>query len=147
MSKTKVTHVLGLLGSLLIGRAAASSGFSKSCDEIIVGSDGSTVEAKCVTTSSMGPPWVCTKLDLNQCLGNYAGRLTPKDGGDFTQTCESCGEADSLIIGCQCWTGAYSSDGSKVYHYSEYDLDDVVGNSDGYLECFGNIAPKSSGCS
>lgn len=29
----------------------------------------------------MGPPWICTKLDLNNCLGNNFGYgLVAKDG-------------------------------------------------------------------
>lgn len=67
-----------LLGSLLVGRAAAVSDFSKTCDEITIADDGSWVEAKC-NTPPMGPPWICSKLDLNLCLGNQAGRLVAQD--------------------------------------------------------------------
>lgn len=139
-------YILGLLASLLVGQAATTSDFSKTCDEIKVGDEGSSVQAKCTTKTPMGPPWVCTKLDLNKCLGSESGGLVAKDGGDFTKMCDTCGESESLVLGCQCWTGAYFPDGSLIYDYTEFKLDDVVGNEDGYLKCFDNVAPKATGC-
>lgn len=36
--------------------------------------------------------------------------------------CDTCGESESLVLGCQCWTGAYFPDGSLIYDYTEFKL-------------------------
>ncbi|KAK7748066.1 hypothetical protein SLS53_001318 [Cytospora paraplurivora] len=66
--------------------------------------------------------------------------------GRYSEWCGTCGEVDSRIFACQCWTGTYHGDGQPVYQYTEFDLDTIVGNDFGYLRCFDNIAPKSYGC-
>ncbi|ROW06467.1 hypothetical protein VMCG_04325 [Cytospora schulzeri] len=124
---------LGLLVGLLVGQSAATSDFSQSCDKIKVVDHGSSLQAQCTTKAPTGPDWLCTKLDLNNCLGSESGELIAKD-------------VSVILVGCPNLLFSVYPDGKLIYNYTEYNLDDVVGNLDGYLQCFTNLASKDSGC-
>lgn len=55
----------------------AAGGFGATCDEVYF--DSPTLQANC-ETPPMGPPWICSQLNLNECLGNDDGTLIAKDG-------------------------------------------------------------------
>lgn len=68
--------LLGLLIGLLVSHVVAQD-FLDTCDEIQVLIPA--VRANC-QTPPMGPPWICSELDLNNCLGNSGGSLVAQEG-------------------------------------------------------------------
>ncbi|KAI0124294.1 Cyanovirin-N [Xylariales sp. AK1849] len=70
-------------------------------------------------------------LDLNDCLANSEGSLRAQMVGFAFNTCNTCtSSATSADIACQCRLT------SGKYQTATLDLNTVVSNNDGIVECF-----------
>ncbi|KAK5998348.1 hypothetical protein PT974_00727 [Cladobotryum mycophilum] len=82
--------------------------FDGNCLQVTLGGHGkvgqATIEGQCEDDSGQ---WWQTSLNLNQCLGNKAGRLVLKASGNFDSTCRPCtlNKAEKntdVILKCNC---------------------------------------------
>ncbi|KAK8091719.1 hypothetical protein PG997_002080 [Apiospora hydei] len=90
--------------------------------------------AYCKTTIPMGPPWVCSKMNLNFCYGFAdAPGLFAKENGFYGDSCGVCDlEADGHTMACWCRP-------STTPVYSRYTVDTdycLTVNPNGFLHCF-----------
>ncbi|KAK7992396.1 hypothetical protein PG996_012571 [Apiospora saccharicola] len=94
------------------------------------------LQANC-NTPPMGPPWICSQLDLNHCYAfNSKDGIYAKDNGNFGDKCEGCEiDDDGHTMRCQC------TDNKKTESYY-VNTDDLVSNDQGYLRCYGHKGAK-----
>ncbi|KAI1501526.1 hypothetical protein F5X99DRAFT_408925 [Biscogniauxia marginata] len=133
----KVFITLGLLVGLLVTSCSAAGAYYQSCFQanILGTSDIMLVlEANC-HTPPMGPPWICSQLDLNLCYGNDKGRIIAKDRGELGKTCDNC-QLDGSIFSCDCETGLGGKERSSI------DTNELVLNQDGWLKCYGYLGER-----
>ncbi|KAJ8132126.1 hypothetical protein O1611_g1497 [Lasiodiplodia mahajangana] len=102
--------------------------FSSSCEYVGVEvKDGQVLlEAGCIGTTPQ-EPLSLTKLDLNRCVGSVKGKLVGKQQGDLLNTCKDITYSKPML----------SAECDDSGHRSDFNLDEVVGNGDSQLCCFG----------
>ncbi|KAI1340687.1 Cyanovirin-N [Xylariaceae sp. FL0016] len=91
------------------------------------------LESNC-NTPPMGPPWICSQLDLNHCIENHKG--TMQQGSDivngktpgFGGSCDNC-ELNGSVLSCDCQNVHNSKQRSSI------DTNDIIMNDNGYLTC------------
>ncbi|KAI1080146.1 hypothetical protein F5B20DRAFT_580544 [Whalleya microplaca] len=86
-----------------------------------------------------GAPYRCTKLDLNLCFRDDRGSLIASKGGQFIADCDACRiDKSDQMFGCVC-----KEDRNKV---TWTNLDDVITNEDGWLQCFDDAHRGEENC-
>ncbi|KAH7024743.1 Cyanovirin-N [Microdochium trichocladiopsis] len=79
-------------------------------------------------------------LNLNECLGNQGGDLVPQSGGNFGVSCDTraaeFGAKFSYCLPCKRWGGEWQR--------TCINLDEILSNQNGELECFGHWAYYST---
>ncbi|OIW29394.1 hypothetical protein CONLIGDRAFT_713935 [Coniochaeta ligniaria NRRL 30616] len=141
----------GVINELVVSALAVSSvladNFVASCDANSVKVSGRYLTANCKDVVGI---LQCSKLDLNPCLKNNYGSLQedPKgDGPHFGDQCIACSNDKTTsgvlingptLLHCQCdpKTGAAQVNWPTAI----FDINTIVDNTNGKLECFGNRA-------
>ncbi|KAI5925639.1 hypothetical protein F4810DRAFT_659505 [Camillea tinctor] len=121
---------------LLVSTCNAAGDYYNSCFQTnILGSSDVflLLESNC-HTPPMGPPWICTHLNLNNCYGNQNGNLIEQDKGMLGKSCDNC-QMDGSVLSCDC----NSDDGKRR---SSIDTNNLVVNQDGWLKCFSYVGDK-----
>ncbi|KAL4926710.1 CVNH domain-containing protein [Aspergillus undulatus] len=133
-----LTTTLLVALSGLIHLTAASGGFTSNCIEHYLYTDCAHLVARCPDNQGQIRS---SKLDLNQCFKNNNGRLEPADHGDaFGYRCEpkgtgpGCEECSVENGKIKCW--CKRKDGQVQLTVG--DLNAVVSNNNGFLECYGH---------
>ena len=138
---------------LAAGALAADGDFITSCDSTTIKVSGNILTAKCrdiIGTVS------CSKLDLSKCLKNSYGTLTTDPIGvgpsyaakDQCVNCSNEKPTSGLVIGggsptllhCQCNSGTGAA--QVNWPTSFFDLNTLVSNNNGVLECYQTKATK-----
>ncbi|KAI1486393.1 hypothetical protein F5X96DRAFT_673704 [Biscogniauxia mediterranea] len=125
---------------LLVSTCSAGGDYYGSCFQAnILGTSDIflLLEANC-HTPPMGPPWVCTHLNLNLCYGNQNGVIVEQDKGMFGKTCDNC-QLDGSILSCDCESGG---DGNGGKRRSSIDTNNLIVNEKGWLKCYTYIGDK-----
>ncbi|KAI0599646.1 hypothetical protein F4775DRAFT_591096 [Biscogniauxia sp. FL1348] len=130
--------VIALCLGLLVSTCSAAGDYYSSCFQAnILGTSDVflLLEANC-HTPPMGPPWICTHLNLNLCYGNDNGVLVARDKGMFGKTCDTC-QMDGSVLSCNC-----EVDGNAGRRRTSIDTNDLIVNEKGWLKCFTYIGDK-----
>lgn len=136
-----------LLSSALAASLVLADNFVASCDADSVKISGRYLTANCKDVFNN---LQCSKLDLNQCLKNSYGSLQADPTGDgphFGDQCITCSNdattsglliSGPTLLHCQCdpHTGAAQVNWPTAI----FDINTIVDNINGRLECFGNKA-------
>ncbi|KAK0652804.1 hypothetical protein B0T16DRAFT_388006 [Cercophora newfieldiana] len=143
-----------LAAVLFIAGALAEGEFLNTCDIKSVKVSGKTLTAKCKNILGQEK---CNKLELNKCLKNLYGTLAVDPigaGPSFIDPnqCVSCSNEkpagvsgwSQSILRCRCNPGTGGSNAN--WPTSHFDLDTLVSNNNGLLECFATKAIESTGC-
>ncbi|KAK1756981.1 Cyanovirin-N [Echria macrotheca] len=144
---------LFVLAAAGTGVLAEDGGFITSCDGSTIKVSGKYLTAKC--KNILGTV-ACSKLDLSQCLKNSYGLLDTDPigaGPHFSDKnqCVNCstdpstsgfivGGSSQTLLHCQCNSGTGASQAN--WPVSFFDLDTLVSNNNGVLECFKTKATK-----
>ncbi|KAK1768399.1 hypothetical protein QBC33DRAFT_568751 [Phialemonium atrogriseum] len=80
-----------------------------------------------------------TSLDLNLCVANNGGTLIAWDSGAYADSCSNCSvtKTSTLYLTCDC----EDMGGSQIA--STLDLNTVIYNVDGAMNCCGNTGSKT----
>ncbi|KAI1635550.1 hypothetical protein F4809DRAFT_613641 [Biscogniauxia mediterranea] len=114
--------------SQILGWAAGTGFLTGGCQKDYRFSLGN-VQTYCLDHVCNSNVW--TSLNLNRCLSNRHGILTPEKNGNYEHACENCMiSSDRYRFSCDCM------DESLESHYSEVNLNDILYNWYGWLSCF-----------
>ncbi|SPN96995.1 uncharacterized protein DNG_00515 [Cephalotrichum gorgonifer] len=152
------TFVVG--AAVALSHLASAQAFFGTCDSnwyVSLTTDRAWMYATCKSKSGTK---ITSRLDLNYCVGNNNGNLVANNSGRFRGSCTDCTpDRDALVIGdvdlppgitipglsepssiltCNC----KRKDGSITLS-STLDLNKVVGNSNGYLSCYGHTGERA----
>ncbi|WYZ42006.1 hypothetical protein EsH8_V_000901 [Colletotrichum jinshuiense] len=106
------------------------SGFAATCNSFSLNSRYPTLlYATCRTISGA---WKTSHVDLMLCLANSCGRLVPSLRGRYG---DSCDKPYCSLSGT--WFQCNCRDCGGVNQFTGINLNDVVGNDNGDLECYG----------
>jgi hypothetical protein len=150
----KFTVTSLLTAALCVAGAVAEGEFLNTCDVKSVKVVGKTLTAKCRNILNLEK---CNKLDLNKCLKNLFGTLAVDPigaGPSFTDRnqCVNCSNEkpagvanwSNSILRCKCNPGTGVPEAQ--WPTSHFDLDTLVSNNNGILECYTTKAVESTGC-
>ncbi|OIW35258.1 hypothetical protein CONLIGDRAFT_627315 [Coniochaeta ligniaria NRRL 30616] len=89
-------------------------------------------------TAVFGYNW--TWLDLDKCLTNNDGKLTPSSIGDYSSSCFNCNVSyiSGVHLTCDCWNMA----GTNQLQAS-VDLNSVIYNTNGAMGCCDQLGNKT----
>ncbi|KAK4458147.1 hypothetical protein QBC42DRAFT_290881 [Cladorrhinum samala] len=130
--KLSLGFTLGLAG--LAQLAAADNGFKDSCNSDWYVEGGHYMIANCRRPDGS---LVRTRMDLNLCMGRNTanGSLLGKQGGNAWNACTDLRKAGAASIGGSCLNGL------GYWVYSTVDINQFIGNTNGYLSCYRQRAP------
>ncbi|KAK6815236.1 CVNH domain protein [Aspergillus parasiticus SU-1] len=110
--------------------------FSRTCDKISIPKGGNHLEAEC--TRSTGEV-LKSSLDLNFCIQHTYGGMEFHEDGHFygNPGCTGCQVLKNSpnMLQCVCGTSQVGA-----FKKAELDLDIMVWNNDGLLQCYGRRA-------
>ncbi|KAE8371896.1 CVNH domain-containing protein [Aspergillus bertholletiae] len=113
--------------------------FSKSCGKVTIPKGGNYMEAECVAKDGSKKK---SSLDLNFCIRQTYGGMEPHADGHFwgNPGCTGCqvDKNEQNILRCTCMGSQLNT-----FKTAELDLDRMVANSDGLLECYGHGAESA----
>ncbi|KAK8022577.1 hypothetical protein PG993_013344 [Apiospora rasikravindrae] len=94
--------------------------------------------AYCKTAIPMGPPWVCSQMNLNLCYAFSADRgIYGQEDGYYGDVCSACRlQLDGHTMECYCRIG----EGPGVEKYTVDTDFDITVNANGKLRCFQHTA-------
>ncbi|KAK3392491.1 Cyanovirin-N [Sordaria brevicollis] len=124
--------LLSTLSTFVLG----DSGFFQSCNNLDI-SDDHYLYAHCRQNDGGQR---LTVEDLNLCIANANGQLVAREGGNYAFSCSHCYISGSAIMKCDC----QSASGKRT---TSIDLNPFIGNSDGYMWCFGHRSAPKACCS
>ncbi|KAL2269929.1 hypothetical protein VTJ83DRAFT_2113 [Remersonia thermophila] len=84
-----------------------------------------------------------TWLDLDNCVGNLAGKLVVQDRGRYSASCSKCRlykewQIETMMLECSC----IGLDGTV--HITDLDLNTALRNQHGTLACFDHVGNSSA---
>ncbi|RPA77386.1 Cyanovirin-N [Ascobolus immersus RN42] len=132
----KFSSITTTLTLTIFTTTALCGGFSESCDlevgRTTLTGDASILRSYCKRTD--GEWGEETKLDLDTCLGNDDGKLVHRENGDFTENDGCTGmylrsDLPAIVYTASC------RDFKGDVRWSEIDLNGIITNRDGVLEC------------
>ncbi|KAH7018045.1 uncharacterized protein B0I36DRAFT_335214 [Microdochium trichocladiopsis] len=128
---------LAMLSKREFGYVSSCDINSVKIDQFYPGSRNSVIAGTCYTATGQKRD---TKLNLNHCLGNVQGNFQYVEDGNFADSCNTFtayltngalgGKNQNYCVAC------YRADGT-TNSLNCIDLNGVVGNVDGKLQCFG----------
>ncbi|KAK4462341.1 hypothetical protein QBC42DRAFT_286515 [Cladorrhinum samala] len=131
MKFTLATITLGL--AALPELAFAAGGFASTCDWYWM--ERNFLVGNCRKKDGT---YMRTRQDMNLCVKNDGGSLTPRDNGHAFDSCSVVGKSGTSVI--QAWCSS-----SEIMSPTDLDLNTFVENRDGYMWCFNHRSAPYSG--
>ncbi|KAH8690218.1 hypothetical protein BGW36DRAFT_412039 [Talaromyces proteolyticus] len=121
MRSTFFLAAIALFGSTTVN----AGGFSSTCTECRLGS--SNTRYGCLCGDGKGNE-IYSLVDLNDCMVNLGGQLSPRKSGGFGGSCKADGQNDEYT---PCWDCGNGSGTDKACP----DLNSFISNHDGTISC------------
>ncbi|KAL2758837.1 hypothetical protein ACRALDRAFT_1075248 [Sodiomyces alcalophilus JCM 7366] len=129
----KISSLLFLM-SLAVASVDAG-GYTRSCDSCTTRNSGRSNASPILECCCGNGAGSChrTSLDLNRCIANARGVMSPRNNGNLGGSCHWYRYLDGYRLEARC------GDGSGGHRFTDVNLDAIITNRLGRLECYGHM--------